>query len=49
MPRCHGRMRVLAFITDPPVVAQILDHLGLSTTGPPLAPPRRSQQLDLVA
>ena len=43
-PRCHGRMRVLAFITDPPVIAQILDHLGLSTTGPPLAPrwPRRA-------
>ena len=48
-PRCHGRMRVLALITDRPVVAQILEHLGLSTTGPPLAPPRRSPQLDLVA
>ena len=32
--RCHGPLRVLAFLTDPVVTAQILRHLGL-----PAAPP----------
>ena len=26
-PECGGEMRVVAFITDPPVIKKILDHL----------------------
>ena len=37
-------MVVVAFITDPPVLRRILNHLGLPTTTPPLAPPRLSLQ-----
>ena len=28
-PKCHGPMRILALIDDPPVVRRILKHLGL--------------------
>jgi hypothetical protein len=37
-PRCEGRMRVPAFITDPDAVERILEHLDL-----PTAPPRSSR------
>jgi hypothetical protein len=33
-PRCQGRMRVLAFITEPDAVERILRHLGLPTAPP---------------
>lgn len=34
-PRCQGPMRLVAFITDPLVIDQILSHLGLAQpTGP---------------
>ena len=39
---CGGRRKVLACLTDPKVVKQILEHLGLPATGPPVAPPRTS-------
>lgn len=39
-PRCAGDMRVLAAITDPDVVTAILDHLGLPTEAPAMAPAR---------
>ena len=35
-----GRRVVLAFVTEKKVVKQILEHLGLPTTGPPIAPAR---------
>jgi len=38
--RCGGPRQVIAFITEPEVVAHILDHLGLPSTPPPLAPCR---------
>ena len=38
-PNCSGRMRILAFITDPLVTRRILDHLGLPSSRP-RAPPR---------
>ena len=44
-PRCAGRMRVLATIDDPAVMARIFDHLGLPGTregpgpGPPVSAP----------
>jgi hypothetical protein len=34
-PRCGDRLRVLAFITDPDVIARILDHLGLAADRQP--------------
>jgi len=37
---CGGRRKVLAFLTDPHVIRKILDHLGLATEPPPLAPVR---------
>jgi hypothetical protein len=37
---CGGPRQLIAFITEPKVVAQILDHLGLPSTPPPLAPCR---------
>jgi hypothetical protein len=41
-PECGGEMRVVAFITDPPVIKKILDHLARpprATRAPPeLAP-----------
>ena len=37
---CGGRRVVLAYLTDPGPVKAILDHLGLPSTGPPLAPAR---------
>ena len=37
---CGGRRVVLAFVTEKKVVKEILEHLGLPTTGPPVAPAR---------
>ncbi len=42
-PECGGRMELIAFIAEPTVAKRILDHLGLDSTGPPLAPPRASE------
>lgn len=39
---CGGRRVVLAYLTEPGPVKAILDHLGLPSTGPPLAPARFS-------
>jgi hypothetical protein len=36
-PKCHGRLRVLAVITEREPVRQILAHLGMMTEAPPLA------------
>ena len=37
---CGGRRVVLAFITEKKVIHAILEHLGVPTTGPPIAPAR---------
>jgi hypothetical protein len=37
---CGGRRVVLAYVTDQKAVKEILEHLGLPTTGPPVAPAR---------
>ena len=39
-PECATSMTVIAFLTDPPVLRRILDHLGLPSSPPPLAPAR---------
>ena len=36
-PKCHGRLRVLAVITERESVRRILAHLGMPTDAPPLA------------
>ncbi len=36
-PRCHGEMRLIAFITDPLAIRSILEYLGEPPTPPPLA------------
>jgi hypothetical protein len=47
-PRCHGRMRVLAFITHRPVIRKILFAMGLSSEIPVRAPPRDPPQREFV-
>ena len=39
-PECATSMTVIAFLTDPPVLRRILDHLGLPSSPPTLAPAR---------
>ena len=39
-PECATAMTIIAFLTDPPVLSRILDHLGLPSSPPPLAPAR---------
>jgi len=41
-PRCGGRMKVIATISEPFTVRKILRSMGLSTEIPPRAPPRAS-------
>ena len=36
-PQCGGRMELIAFIAEAGVAKRILDHLGLPSTGPPVA------------
>ena len=45
--RCTGRLRILAFLTDPCVILAILSHLGLPTTLPRPKPARSPPQQDL--
>ncbi len=35
-----AQLNHIAFLTDPPVLTRILDHLGLPSSHPPLAPAR---------
>jgi Putative transposase/Transposase zinc-binding domain len=39
-PKCHGRLRVLAVITERAPVRRILAHLGMATEPPHVAPAR---------
>lgn len=39
-PACSASLTVLAFLTDPPVLKRILDHLGLPSSPPRPAPAR---------
>ena len=45
---CGGEMRILAVLTDPPVVSHILLHLDLPHKPPPLSPARGPPQSDLL-
>jgi hypothetical protein len=44
---CGGRLRVLAFLTDPSVIRAILLHLGLPAMPPPIAPARGPPQAEM--
>ncbi len=35
-PKCHGRLRVLAVITERLQIARVLEHIGLPTEAMPL-------------
>ena len=37
-PHCGGTLKIIAAIEDPPVIAKILTHLGLSARAPPPIP-----------
>ena len=39
-PRCGGSSQVIAAITDPGVIARILEHIGLDGRARPRAPPQ---------
>ena len=46
--KCLGPMTVIATLTDPAVLAKILEHLGMPTAPLPLAPRQRYSQLELL-
>jgi len=41
--RCGEKMRILSFITDPPVVTKILEHLRRTRRDPSRAPPSATE------
>jgi len=47
-PACGGSMKILAFLTDPPVLCAILLHLDLPHRPPPLSPARGPPQRDFL-
>ena len=38
-PHCGGRLRILSTIYPPEITRKILDHLGIPSRPPPVAPP----------
>lgn len=47
-PWCGGKRNLIALITDGAVVRRILEHLGLPTSAPTLAPARSPPELELA-
>jgi hypothetical protein len=47
-PECDGRLEVIACLTDPDVVGDILEHLGLLPGCPPRAPPTSRPAAELA-
>ena len=47
-PRCGGEMKIISFITDPLVIQQILEHLGLWAKKPSRDPPNQESFSELV-
>jgi len=45
-PKCHGRLRVVAVITEPEPIQRILAHLGLPTDPPAIARARARDPTD---
>jgi hypothetical protein len=48
-PKCGGRMKVVAFITEVAVVDRIIDHLKLVFVAAKLPPPHVFEQVALIA
>ena len=48
-PFCHAEMRIIAFITEPSTVRQMLEHLGEPTWPPRFAPARGPPLWEAVA
>ena len=46
-PLCGAQMRIIAFVTDPPTIRDLLLHLGEPTAPPRIAPARGPPQWDL--
>ena len=40
-PHCGGRLKIIAAIVDPALIAKILTHLYLPARAPPRSPARR--------
>ena len=47
-PWCGEKRKLIALITDGKVVRRILEHLGLPTTAPALAPARSPPELEFA-
>ena len=47
-PTSGGPMRILSFLTDPPVVTAILVHLEFPHTPPPISPARGPPKGDFL-
>jgi len=45
-PRCGSRMKILAYLTDPPVVEAVLDALERPSQAPTVSPARSQLQLE---
>ena len=48
-PRCGGRMKVVAFLTEPAVVDRIIRHLGLTFAAEKPPPTQVFEQVALMA
>jgi Putative transposase len=46
-PKCQGRMKILAAITEPEAIRKILDHLGIPSEAPPHTAARPPPQAEL--
>ncbi len=46
-PLCGGQMRIIAFITDGPVIRNILEHIGEPPRPPPIATARGPPEWDM--
>jgi len=46
-PKCHGRLRMIAVITEREAARRILTHLGLPTEPPPIARARDPTEEDI--
>jgi len=47
-PWCGGKRKLIALLTDGKVVRRILEHLGLPTAAPALAPARSPPELEFA-
>ena len=45
-PKCNGRMKILAAITEPEAIRKILDHLGIPSEAPRRAAARPPPQAE---